>query len=144
MAPQQLSTSSQLMEVDRKVSIAEAARLARKHEATVRRWCKKGALPGAQQKGTADPWVIPVSALVAVNWCSDVDLDQLDERLNPDFQHLAKLIVDLEAQLVAEQARREAAEQRLVQSEVEVGRVWNLLERLVPETPNAVNSERRG
>jgi hypothetical protein len=117
MALQQLptSTSSQLREVDRTVSIAEVARLANKHEATVRRWCKKGALPGAHQEGPreADPWAIPVSALVAVNWCSDADLDQLDERLNSDSVQVPRRLHTLEEDGVWQRANPVRRDTRL-------------------------------
>lgn len=128
------------------IGIAQAAQLCKKHEATVRRWCKKGDLPGAHQSGPneSDPWVIPVSALIAVGWCTQDNIDKLDQRLNPDLQHLANRIVDLEAELVAERARRESVEQRLAQSETEVDRVWGLLERLVPVPPPSVLSNEGG
>jgi hypothetical protein len=80
-----------------------------------------------------------VGALLAVGWCSESDLDRIDERLNPDLQHLANRIVDLEAKLVAELAHREAVEQRLAQSETAVDRAWSLLERLVPKPSPAMS-----
>jgi len=137
------STSPLASNTDKTITIAQAARIANKHEATVRRWCKKGALPGAHQEGphVADPWLIPAQALVTVDWCSEADLEGLDERLNPDLQHLANRIVDLEAQLIASEARRTSTEERLTQAQSEVARVWVLVGRLVPDPSPAAPPE---
>ena len=94
------------------VSVAEAAKLAKCSDDTIRRRLRAGKLAGASQEGPGDsaPWRIPVSALIEEGLCDASVLDQLDERLNPTVARLANQVVDLRAELTSERTRREAAE----------------------------------
>ena len=118
------------------VSVAEAAKLAKCSDDTIRRRLRAGKLAGASQEGPGDsaPWRIPVSALIEEGLCDASVLDQLDERLNPTVARLANQVVDLRAELTSERTRREAAERLYDTSQGEVEYLRRTLDRLLTLT----------
>ena len=75
------------------VSVADAAKLCKCSDDTIRRRLRIGRIPGAHQEGIGDaaPWRIPVSGLVEAGLCGAEVLTELDERLNPNVARLNNL-----------------------------------------------------
>ena len=113
------------------VSVAEAAKLAKCSDDTIRRRLRAGKLRGAYQDGLGDgaPWRIPVTALIEEGLCDPSVLDQLDERLNPNVARLANQLVDLKAELTSERTKREAAEKLYATALAEVEYLRKTLDR---------------
>jgi hypothetical protein len=104
------------------VSVAEAAKLCKCSDDTIRRRLRDGRIDGAYQEGIGDaaPWRIPVTGLVEAGLCGAEVLTELDDRLNPNVARLNNLLVLARAELVVERANRESAERLLTETKGEV------------------------
>jgi hypothetical protein len=94
------------------VSVAEAARLCRCSDDTIRRRLHKNKLSGAFQDGigTGAPWRVPVPALIEAGLCDRSVLNELDEHLNPNVVRLNTELLELRAELITERMYRQSAE----------------------------------
>jgi hypothetical protein len=130
--PRNLQGGVGLMEVPT-VSVAEAAKLCKVSDDTIRRRLRANLLEGAFQDGFSEaaPWRIPVPALVTAGLCDNEAVDELDLRLNPNIARLANQLVDARAELLAEQTRRDAAESSLVAAKDEVSYLRKTVDHLL-------------
>jgi hypothetical protein len=94
------------------VSVAEAARLCRCSDDTIRRRLHKNKLSGAFQDGlgAGAPWRVPVSALIEAGLCDPSVLDELDEYLNPNVVRLNTELLEMRGELITERMYRQSAE----------------------------------
>ncbi len=94
------------------VSVAQAAQLANCSDDTIRRRLRAGRLCGAYQEGVGlgAPWRIPVEALIDEGLCEPGVIDQLDQRIDPEYARIANEVVYLRAELASALTRLEASE----------------------------------
>ena len=122
------------------VSVAEAAKLCKVSDDTIRRRLHDHVIDGAFQDGLGEsaPWRIPVPSLIAVGLCEPEVLDELDQRLNPNIARLSNQLVDVRAELLAERTSREAAERAFSIAKDEVGYLRKTVEQLLTKIGSPV------
>jgi excisionase family DNA binding protein len=125
--------------LERALSPAEAAQLCGVSIDTIRRRLRDGSLDGAYRDGEHEwsRWLIPASELTRVGLCDEATVRDADAHLDPDAQRLVAQLAEARAELVAEQARCRAAEERLSQALGEVDHLRSIVDRLLVQSAPA-------
>lgn len=128
----------------RTVSVADAAKLCRCSDDTIRRRLRDNKLRGAYQDGAGAgaPWRVPVIALIEAGLCTRSVLDELDRHINPNVTRLHTEFLELRSELVAERMNRAAAERMYAEVFADVQYLRKTLDRVLSLSPGAATTVR--